>query len=142
MSKISIAKFGLACLIATSFAQPVMAETVYQDFGEKSGLTKMVHEFIGVVTTDSRIKGFFKDTDLVRLQEQLVDQFCEATGGGCKYAGADMKTIHSAMGVNTANFNALVEDLQAAMTMQGIPSRTQNKLLAKLAPLEHDIVTK
>lgn len=142
MSKISITKLGAACSIAIMFAQPVMAEGLYQDFGEKAGLTKMVHEFIGVVASDKRINNFFKDTDLVMLQEQLVDQFCEATGGGCKYTGGDMKKIHSDMGVNTANFNALVEDLQAAMTKQGISSSTQNKLLAKLAPLQRDIVTK
>jgi hemoglobin len=36
-------------------------------------------------------------------------------------------------------FNALVEDLQKAMSERGIPFRAQNKLLAKLAPLHRDI---
>jgi hemoglobin len=142
MSKNSITTLSAVCSIAIMFAQPVMAESLYQDFGEKAGLTKMVHEFIGVVASDNRINSFFKNTNIERLQEQLVDQMCAATGGDCKYTGGDMKTIHGAMGVNTANFNALVEDLQVAMNKQGISSSAQNKLLAKLAPMQRDIVTK
>lgn len=39
-------------------------------------------------------------------------------------------------------FNALVEDLQVAMDKSGIPSRTQNKLLALLAPMQRIVVIK
>ena len=53
-----------------------------------------------------------------------------------------MKTVHHDMGLRNADFNALAEDLQQAMDKNGVPSRAQNKLLAKLAPMEHDIVSK
>jgi hemoglobin len=44
--------------------------------------------------------------------------------------------------VNRAQFNALVENLQDAMAKNDVPSRTQNRLLALLAPMHRDIVTK
>ena len=142
MNKLSIAKFGSACTLALMFTQPVLADDLYHEFGAKEGITQVVKEFIGVVAADPRINTFFKDTNIPRLQAMLVDQFCELTGGDCKYSGRDMKTAHGGMGVNTANFNALAEDLQVAMTTQGISSSAQNKLVAKLAPMQRVIVTK
>ena len=41
-----------------------------------------------------------------------------------------------------AQFNALAEDLQVAMERTGVPPRFQNKLMARLAPMQRDIVTK
>ena len=53
-----------------------------------------------------------------------------------------MKTIHEDLKVSRAQFNALVEDLQAAMRRNDVPSRTQNRLLARLAPMHREVVTK
>ncbi len=36
----------------------------------------------------------------------------------------------------------MVEDLQKAMDKEGVPFATQNRFLARLAPMEHDIATK
>ncbi|MGZ8967517.1 MAG: group I truncated hemoglobin [Gallionella sp.] len=137
-----LTQIGLAISLATLFAQPILAETLYDEFGGKSGMTKVVDEFIGVVAADVRINSFFKNTNIERLKEQLNNQMCAATGGGCEYTGRDMVSTHAGMGVNTAHFNALAEDLQEAMTRQGVSSRAQNKLIAKLAPMQRDIVTK
>jgi len=38
--------------------------------------------------------------------------------------------------------NALVENLQMAMEKEGVPFQTQNRFLAKLAPMKRDIVDK
>jgi hemoglobin len=46
------------------------------------------------------------------------------------------------MGIRNADFNALAEDLQFAMDAAGISFFTQNRLIALLAPMQHDIVTK
>jgi hemoglobin len=36
----------------------------------------------------------------------------------------------------------MAEDLQIAMERNGVPSRVQNRLMAKLAPMQREIVTK
>lgn len=41
-----------------------------------------------------------------------------------------------------SHFNALVEVLQSAMDAQGIPFAQQNRLLALLAPMHRDVITK
>ena len=40
----------------------------------------------------------------------------------------------------SGGFNALVEVLQASMAAQGVPFATQNRLLARLAPMHREIV--
>ena len=53
-----------------------------------------------------------------------------------------MKTAHEGLKINRSNFNALVEDLQVSMDKRGISFRSQNKLLAKLAPMHHEVETR
>ena len=91
---------------------------------------------------DPRIGGHFKDTKPVALKESLTDQICQLSGGPCKYEGADMKSAHADMDINKGHFNALVEVLQSAMDAQGIPFAQQNRLLALLAPMHRDVITK
>jgi len=53
-----------------------------------------------------------------------------------------MKTAHKDMGLQQADFNAVVEDLQWAMDREHVPTWAQNRLLAKLAPMERMVVTR
>ena len=53
-----------------------------------------------------------------------------------------MKTTHKDQGINTAEFNILVEHMQLAMDKEGVAYRYQNQLLAKLAPMKRDVVTR
>jgi hemoglobin len=95
--------------------------------------------FMAQLLIDERTRPFFAEADKTAIKAHLVEQFCVILGGPCEYTGRDMKTAHAGMGVERSNFNALVEDLQIAMTKRGIPFRAQNKLLAKLAPMHRDI---
>lgn len=113
-----------------------------QAFGGKEGLTKIMDDFMIGLLADKRTAAFFKDADQARVKAQLVDQFCEILNGGCVYKGAKMKPMHRELGINRENFNALVEQLQLAMDKHNVPFRAQNKLLAVLAPMHRDIVTR
>ncbi len=53
-----------------------------------------------------------------------------------------MVAAHKGLHLNTDSFNALVEDLKRAMDQSAIPFSTQNRLLALLAPMYRDVVTK
>jgi hemoglobin len=118
------------------------SDTVFQEFGGKPGISKVIDDFLGIWQEDPRIKDRLNDADVERLGFLLKEQITQLTGGPAVYSGKDMKTAHQAMGLHNADFNALAEDLQHAMDKNGVPSRAQNKLLAKLAPMEHVIVTK
>jgi hemoglobin len=53
-----------------------------------------------------------------------------------------MRTAHVKLNINNAEFNALAEDLYISLGQAGVPYRLQNKLMALLAPMQHEIVKK
>lgn len=53
-----------------------------------------------------------------------------------------MAAAHKALGLKDMDFNALVEDLQDGLDASGVDFATQNRLLARLAPMHKDIVTR
>ena len=59
-----------------------------------------------------------------------------------KNEGDSMKASHKDLGITKASFNQVVEWLQRAMDGKGVPLRDQNRLLALLAPMQRDIITK
>jgi hemoglobin len=117
-------------------------DALYKALGEKPGITRIVDGFVNRMASDVRISAMFKNTKLPNLKEQLRDQFCVVSGGPCKYEGDTMKASHADLGINKANFNTAVELLQLAMDDQRVPFSEQNKLLALLAPMHRDIITR
>ncbi len=115
-------------------------DNLFQALGHEPGISQIVDQMLNQVTQDERIKIFFKDTNIPRTAKLLKEQFCVISGGPCQYTGDDMKVVHESLGINASQFNAVVEDLQIAMDKLAIPSATQNKLIAKLAPMKRDIV--
>ena len=134
-----------ALFLATSLAlaqTPLVDDATFQGLGGKPGIKKIVDTLIPLVLADPRIKESFTDIDMKHLAMRLEEQFCALSGGPCTYRGKDMVEIHDGLNITRAQFNALTEDLQIAMERVGVPSRYQNKLVAKLAPMQRGIVTK
>lgn len=130
-------------LLALSLSTGALADdALYQGLGGKDGIQKIVASFIPLIQADARIKESFKDSDMKNLKLRLEEQFCLLSGGPCAYKGKDMATIHDGLNVTNAQFNAITEDLFVAMEQNGVPSRTQMKLVALLAPMQRPIVTK
>lgn len=121
-------------------AQTAPDDTLYQQLGARDGLVALTDDFMIRLLADPRMNPFFRDTDQKVFKSQLVAQLCEISGGPCQRTGKDMKSVHGGQDITRSNFNALVEVLQLSMGDQGIGFRTQNRLLAKLAPMHRDIV--
>lgn len=135
---------GIGLLAAApAFAQlaPV-DDSTFQGLGGKPGIQKIVATFVPLILADARIKESFKDSDIKNLTMRLEEQFCALSGGPCTYQGKDMVEIHDGLNITNAQFNALAEDLQLAMEQVGVAPRAQNKLMARLAPMQRGIVTK
>ena len=132
----------LLAVAATTASSPAVAadDSIFQGFGGKPGLVRLVDDFVPRLAADPRLHAFFEKADLEHLKTGLVAQFCAVSGGDCAYTGPTMAVAHQDMEIRTADFNALVEDLQQAMDAQGIPFATQNRLLARLAPMHREIV--
>jgi len=131
----------LATFAFLLFGVPVSADTtLYDDLGGKDGVTAITAVMIDNALADDRIKATFDDINIPRLKGLLYQQFCTLTGGPCQYKRRSMQETHAGLNLHESDFNALVEDLEAAMDARDIPWSTQVKLLAILAPMERDVV--
>jgi hemoglobin len=133
----------LCLAVALLLSAPARADdTLYADMGGKAGIDRMVDEVEKVYLADPRIKDIFSESNMERLNAKLKEDFCMVAGGPCIYTGHSMEATHKGLHLTNANFNALVEDLQTAMDTCGIAFATQNRFLARLAPMQHQVVTK
>ena len=117
--------------------------TLYQRLGGREAIKGVVDDFVANVAADPRVSGRFKGLQpaaVAKLQTNLADQICDATGGPCAYLGRDMKTAHAGMGITEAEWTATVEDLVKALDKFKVGSKEQQELLAILGPMKKDIV--
>jgi hemoglobin len=145
-------KYTLPALLAglltlAPLSQAAGNDTLYKSLGGKKAIVAVVDDFVGRVAADNRINGFFKATAsdpkrLAKFKKNLVDQICEAAGGPCKYTGKDMKSAHVGMGIASDDFDALVQDLVAALDKFSVKDSDKQALLGVLGPMKKDIVEK
>ena len=121
-------------------SQPPENDSLYQALGEQAGINRVVEALLYRIADDVRTAHHFADTDIARLQEKLQEQFCVEAGGPCEYTGDSMADVHAGFDLTEADFNALVEDLIAAMEAERLPVTVQNRLLQRLAPMRADII--
>jgi hemoglobin len=146
MRIVSAALVAAALAVCPASAQtmggPMMKKSLYERLGGIDAIRAVVDDFVGNVAADKRINKFFANTDIVRLKRNLVNQICQGTGGPCVYTGRSMKEAHAGMGVRSSHFNALVGDLGKTLKKFKVPAREQKELVAILAPMKKDIVTR
>ena len=126
--------------VATGCASAPERTTLYAQLGGASGVEQIVDELLYRSTGDRRIAFYFDGVDLDRLDRLLTEQICALADGPCTYSGETMAESHRGMGVDAAAFNRLVELLVDSMEAQAVPVPAQNRLLARLAPMQGDIV--
>lgn len=127
---------------ANAGATPFTGEQMLAAFHGREGVARIVDETLDRSVADPKLEEIFHATDMERLRRTLKEQVAYLLGAPVAYTGRDMKTTHRDQGINTAEFNILVEHMQLAMDKEGVAYRYQNQLLAKLAPMKRDVVTR
>jgi hemoglobin len=133
---------GATALGTTGATAQMMSKSLYERLGGTTAITAVVDDFVANVAADRRINRFFAHADIPRLKYLLVQQICAGTGGPCMYTGRDMRTVHAGMGIRSRHFNALVQDLARTLNKLKVPRQEQRELVAILAPMKKDIVTR
>ena len=146
MRKYTLLALATGLLALTPLSQAAGNDALYKSLGGKKAIVAVVDDFVGRVAADNRINSFFKATAsnpkrLAKFKRNLVDQICEAAGGPCKYTGKDMKTAHAGMGIASGDFDALVQDLVAALDKFSVKDGDK-QALGVLGPMKKDIVEK
>lgn len=116
--------------------------SLYEQLGGSAGIHRIVDATLRRYFTDPRLHDDFDNVNQAWLQPRFETFICHVTDGPCWYRGRSMAASHRGLHIDQARFNAVVEDLQDGMDEAGLPFRLQNRLLARLAPMERDIVTR
>jgi len=125
---------------AAAAPKPPGGPSLYTRLGGRDVIDAFVATFVTNVGRDPRIQLRFLFTDLDSLRGHLSAQICEASGGPCKYTGKAMGPGHAGMHIRNAEFDAMAEDLVAALNSHGIGAAEQKELLAVIGSMRPDIV--
>ena len=131
---------AIVLTLAACAQQPPKDDSLYRELGEQAGITRIVEGMLLNIAADPRIVRHFENIDIERLRDKLVEQICVAAGGPCTYTGDSMEESHKGQNLTPSDFNALVENLQEAMSAQNVPMPAQNRLLARLAPMRAQVI--
>jgi hemoglobin len=118
------------------------AATLFAELGGRAGTTAIARDTMSRALSDPRIASIFADVDMNHLERQFGIQLCQIAGGPCIYHGLSMHDAHEGYAIRPVDFNALVEDMETTMSARGIPWRVQTRLLARLASMEPEVVSK
>ena len=114
--------------------------TLYQQLGGQRGVAAITQSMLDGFAGDPRVRPFFERVDIRRFSEQFEVFICQVADGPCRYRGQSLASVHQGMNIHAGQFNAVVENLIQAMTVQHIPVRVQNRLLARLAKMRGEVV--
>jgi len=138
--KSAVLALSLFLLSACNSAPLSNNNNLYLALGGETGVQQIADQFIIEIAYDERVFHYFADSNVERFREKIIEHFCMIADGPCDYTGDDMIQVHTGMGINVAEFNAVVEDLIEAMDKVGTPIAAQNRLLARLAELRPEIM--
>lgn len=127
---------------ANAGTTPFEGAEMWEAFHGAEGVSRIVDDFMSRNVADPRIAGTFVGHDMVRIRRTLKEQFGYILGGPVTYTGRDMQSSHAELGLQAADMGALVENLQIAMSNEGVAFSAQNRFVAKLAPMKRDVVTR
>ncbi|MDY7578902.1 group 1 truncated hemoglobin [Herbaspirillum sp. RTI4] len=141
-SFLPLAMLMLMLLLTLSSARAETTETLYDSLGGQAVINNIVDGFLKIALDDPRIKETFSESEMKRLRAMLAEHLCKVVDGPCVYTGDPMKEVHQGLGINQARFNAMTEDFQTAMVQLSIPAPIQYRVLARLAPMQRDIISR
>lgn len=115
-------------------------QTTFQQLGGLPKVEQIVDNFITEIEYDETMFEFFKDSNIDRFREKMIEHICHLTGGPCEYTGDKMEQVHAGMNISEGNFNHAVDLFINAMNKADVPHPIQNKVLATMAPTRKDMI--
>lgn len=133
----------MTALLAVALAPQARADgSLYDRLGGDVGVKAVVSTLIERMRVDPVSGHLFRKVNHKRLVAKITEQICTLTGGPCAFEGDDMPTTHAGIPITETDFHRLVEHLVAILDSRGVGTREKNELLAILAPLKRDVVTR
>jgi hemoglobin len=122
-----------------------MSTGLYEKIGGEAAVNAAVDVFYRRVLRDDRISDFFDDVDMARQAAKQKAFLTMAFGGPVHYTGADMRKGHVhlvARGLNDSHFDAVVENLVAALRELKVPEELITQVGSVCETTRNDVLGK
>lgn len=119
--------------------------SLYDDIGGEAAVDAAVDLFYQKVLADSRINNFFNGTNMDQMRAMQKKFLTYAFGGPNNYDGVDMQKAHAkavSFGLNDSHFDAVVENLGAALQELGVPQDKIAEAAAIAESVRNDVLNK
>jgi hemoglobin len=138
-----VASSGGAHTPTTPSAASAATDTaLYARLGGEAGFQAITAALAARIATDGRVGPLFADTDMEAFKANFATYLGQLCGGPARYRGPDMKTVHTGLAITDAQFDAMIEDLGAALEARGAAPADRAALMARMLALRGDIVLK
>lgn len=144
---LALAALALALVLPTgvALAEEKPAKTLYERMGGYDVMSAIVEDFLVRLRDDEAFKRFgggrSKDSQ-ERTKQLIKDQFCAYTDGPCAYTGRDMKTSHEGLGITDAEWESMMQKLNATLDKFEIGETEKKEFIAVIEKTRKDIVAK
>jgi hemoglobin len=122
-----------------------MADTLYEKLGGEAAVNAAVDIFYRKVLADERINMFFEGVDMDKQIAKQKAFLTMAFGGPHSYTGDDMRKGHAHLverGLNDSHFDAVVENLGAALKELNVPDEFVAEAAAIAGSTRNDVLGK
>ncbi len=120
-----------------------MSETLYARLGGYNAIAAVAENLVSRLRVDEKLGRFWAyrgDDGIARELQLLIDYLCHASGGPAYYTGRDMKLAHAGMGVDAADWTAMVGHLESALDEFSMAEAERNDVLDFVGGLKEEIV--
>jgi len=117
-----------------------MSESLYDRLGGHDPIAAVAKSIFENHCKNPLIKARYADSnadDVIRLVTEFM---CAGFGGTEQYTGKDMLSAHKGMNISEAEFNAVVDDVMAALDTHGVQEAEKNEILCALWSMRPEIV--
>lgn len=144
----AVAKGGAAGSSEASQVEEAPAEeeetdTLYNRVGGISSIDAAVELFYEKILADDRLKEFFVDVDIDRLQGMQRAFMSLALGGPDEYEGRDLRGAHAPLverGLNDEHFDAVAEHLRNALEDLEVPVDVTDGIIGRVATVRDEVL--
>lgn len=116
------------------------AVSLYDRLGGEEAIYAIAADIFDNHSKNPVIKARYVNSDRAEVIRKVGEFFAAGVGGPHPYTGKDMRTAHTSMNINEAEYMAVLDDVMAALDKHGVGQREKEEVLAILYGLKDEII--
>ena len=118
-----------------------MAEkSLYERLGGSAGVARITDDIWANHTNNPLIKQRYTNSNPENVKRLVREMLGAGTGGPETYTGKNMLDAHRSMNISDQEFNAVVDDVLAALTKNEVGQKEKDEILCILWSMKNEIV--